>query len=263
MEKMNNLIINDSQNRNSKAWIKLCEYVDRLAEEGGDEFSPSEELGIELIEEIFTLPRTIGKLTQVKKIWLYGSKLKMIPPEIGKMESLEYFDIYTSYDLHWLPYELTYCKNLIDSRISTRALYGNYKNRKDFPELVNNPIRYYSEMIDCSICKKQMNYEETIQYWITLKIGTDIVPMLVNVCSEDCRKNLPTPPDNYVKFPHKGGNDIIQPADQNEQLRNRRTQKPDKNSEQTKTIENVEKFIKAEALRNLNPIKLIRKIWDK
>ena len=108
--KMNNRISkieNNVQDRNSKAWKMLCEYVDRIAEEGKDEFAPYEELGADLYSEIYTLPESISKLKKVKKIWLYGSKLKRIPPEIGQMESLEYFDPYTSYNLHWFPFELT------------------------------------------------------------------------------------------------------------------------------------------------------------
>lgn len=96
------------QNRDSLAWKKLCSYIDRLAEEENEEFSPYEELG-ELFYEIHTLPESISKLKKVKKIWLYGSQLKSIPPEIGEMESLEYFDPYTSYSLHWFPFEIVNC----------------------------------------------------------------------------------------------------------------------------------------------------------
>jgi hypothetical protein len=128
-------IENNVQDRNSVAWKKLCDYVDKVAIENRDEFSPVEELGKELFAQIHTLPETISKLKNVTKVWLYGSKLKRIPPEIGEMEALEYFDPYTSYDLHWFPYEITKCKNLKDSRVSTRALYGNWKNRMGFPQL--------------------------------------------------------------------------------------------------------------------------------
>ena len=125
-------IENNVQDRDSVAWKKLCEYVEKVAEEERDEFSPFEELGKELYDQIHTLPESISKLKKVKKMWLYGSQLKRIPPEIGEMESLEYFDPYTSYNLHWFPYEIINCKKLKDSRVSTRAIYGNFKNRKDF-----------------------------------------------------------------------------------------------------------------------------------
>lgn len=40
---MNNRISkieNNVQDRNSKAWKMLCDYVDRMAEEGKEEFAP-------------------------------------------------------------------------------------------------------------------------------------------------------------------------------------------------------------------------------
>lgn len=45
------------------------------------------------------------------------------------MSALTTFDPYTSRRLHWYPYEITRCANLRDSRVSTRDLYGNFKNR--------------------------------------------------------------------------------------------------------------------------------------
>jgi len=210
---MNNLISsikNDVQDRNSLAWKKLCDYVEKVAAEGTDEFSPLEALGAELFAQIYTLPETISKLKQVKKVWLYGSKLQRIPPEIGEMEALEYFDPYTSYNLHWFPYEITNCKNLKDSRVSTRALYGNKKNRMGFPCLIRNPVRYASDTLKCSICKKDIPYELTNQLWISLWVGTDVLPLLVNLCSKECEENLPTAPQEYIPFAHKGGSELIQ-----------------------------------------------------
>lgn len=184
MENRISKIKNDIQDRNSIAWKKLCEYVDKVASENIEEFSPLDELGEELYSQIYTLPETISKLKKVKKVWLYGSKLKYIPPEIGEMESLEYFDPYTSYDLHWFPYEITNCKNLKDSRVSTRVLYGNYKHRKLFPSLDNNhPVRYCEDKTKCSVCKKEIDYSVTNQLWISLRIGTDVLPLLMRIKS--------------------------------------------------------------------------------
>ncbi len=115
MNKLISRIQYNNQDRNSTAWKKLCEYVDMLAAEQGSEFSPREVLGSELYSEIHTLPESIAKLNKVKKILLGRSHLKCIPPQIGQMKSLEYFDVYGSYDLHWYPYELTYCTNLRDT----------------------------------------------------------------------------------------------------------------------------------------------------
>lgn len=224
-------IENRIQDHGSEAWIKLCEYVDKVAETGGTEFSPRNELGPELYSQIHTLPESIAKLTKVRKMWLYGSKLKRIPPEIGEMKSLEYFDPYTSSDLHWFPYEITQCKKLKDSTVSTRVLYGNTKNRMGFPYLGNSPVRYTGSEVTCSVCKKNVTYEETDQLWISLRVGTDVLPLLVNSCSEQCTSNLPEPPTYYVSGPHKGGSQLKQPNLEEENVWSVRSeQKPRKTS---------------------------------
>jgi hypothetical protein len=166
-----------------------------------------------LFSQIYTLPEIISKLKNVKKIWLYGSSLKRIPPEIGQMEALEYFDPYTSYDLHWFPYEITNCKKLKDSRVSTRALYGNYKNRMGFPRLTHNPVRYFGDTVKCSVCGKTMTYEHINQLRISLRLRADVLPLLANLCSKECEMKLPEPPEDYVQFPHKGGSHIKQPLE--------------------------------------------------
>jgi hypothetical protein len=260
-------IENNVQDRNSVAWKKLCEYVDKVANENREEFSPAEELGQELFSQILTLPETISKLKKVKKVWLYGSKLKRIPPEIGQMESLEYFDPYTSYDLHWFPFEITHCKNLKSSRVSTRTLYGNYKNRMGFPRLTDNPIRYLGDTIKCSVCEKTMNYEQTNQLWISLNVGTDILPLLANLCSKECESKLPIPPKDYVQFPHKGGADLKQPLDEDElfeiEMKNYEENQNDnpiitEQTEKTETeLDNVTEKTEFQL------IKLIRKIWER
>ena len=258
-------IEHDVQDKNSVAWKKLCEYVDKVAIEDKEEFSPLEELGQELFSQIHTLPETISKLKKVKKVWLYGSMLKRIPPEIGQMESLEYFDPYTSYDLHWLPYEITNCKNLKDSRVSTRALYGNYKNRMGFPCLTNNPVRYLSDTVKCSVCGRTMTYEQTNQFWISLLVGSDVLPLLTNLCSTECEHKLPKPPKDYVQFAHKGGSELEQPLDENErfelemaQYENEQNNIPIK--DELKPIPTKDKVAENEKPKLL---KLIRKLWDR
>ncbi|WP_185140299.1 MULTISPECIES: leucine-rich repeat domain-containing protein [unclassified Chryseobacterium] len=218
MNKRIQKIENHVQDRNSVAWKKLCEYIDRVAEDGREEFSLAEELGYDLFSQIHTLPETISKLKKVKKVRLYGSKLKRIPPEIGEMESLEYFEVYTSYDLHWFPYEITHCKNLKSSIMSTRAVYGNYKNRMGFPDLNQNPVRYSGETVQCSVCRKTMSYEQTNQLWISLWVGIDVMPLLANLCSEECTNALPQPPENYIQYAHKGSSALQQPPDENERF---------------------------------------------
>lgn len=132
------------------------------------------------------------------------------------MESLEYFDPYTSHNLQWFPYEIMDCKKLKDSRISTRVLYGNFKNRMEFPKLNQNPVRYFGDTLKCSICKKEMTYQETNQLWVTLRTGTDTIPLLANLCSKECEDKLPPPPENYVQYAHKGGADLVQTPDESE-----------------------------------------------
>ncbi|WP_215907162.1 hypothetical protein [Kordia aestuariivivens] len=205
-------IENNVQDTSTEAWGKICEYVEIAAKEEHTEFNPAAHLGIELYSKLFTLPSTIAKLKKVKKLFLYGSNLKRIPPEIGEMTSLEEFVPYTSYNLHWFPYEITNCENLTKSTVSTRALYGNFKHRKPFPDLRENTVTYDSEIINCSVCKTPIKQQETNQWWISLDAATDILPLLVNICSLDCKKALPTPPKAFLKYPHKGGKNLGQPS---------------------------------------------------
>ncbi|VAW76818.1 hypothetical protein MNBD_GAMMA12-2576 [hydrothermal vent metagenome] len=216
MNKFISRIQNDNQDRNSIAWKKLCEYIDLLAKEQGNEFYPEEVLGSKLYSEIYTLPESIAKLNKVKRISLGSSKLKRIPPQIGQMTSLEYVDFYGSYNLHWYPYELSYCTNLRGSLISTRALYGNVMDRRGFPALNKNPVSYVEDKLYCSVCKKETKYDMLSQWWLSLNIGTDIVPLLVNSCSTRCNQLLPTPSKSALQFPHKGGSNLEQPPNREE-----------------------------------------------
>lgn len=268
---MNNRISkipNDVQDRNSVAWKKLCEYVDEVSENGTDEFVPREALGDELFAQIFTLPESISKLKKIKKIGLYGSKLKRMPPEIGQMESLEYFDPYTSYNLRWFPFEIYKCKKLKDSRISIRALYGNNKNRMGFPKLDHNPVRYFGDNLKCSVCENNLTYETTNQMWITARVGTDIIPMLANLCSKECEQKLPKPPKNYVQTPHKGGADLVQPPNEDELwgIEMAEREKAEKeHSDMEKPVEQIKN--KSERVKlgfsKLLILKFVRKIWEK
>lgn len=171
------------------------------------------------------------------------------------MESLEYFDPYTSYNLHWFPYEITHCKKLIDSRVSTRALFGNFKNRKPFPKLDHNPVRYTGDTVHCSVCQKPMTYAETNQKWITLRVATDDLPLLVNLCSTQCEEQLPSPRKGYVAGPHKGGAHLEQPS--YEEWAAAHTRRI--------PFKEIEAQMKKQNQSNSKPrlLKLIRKIWEK
>jgi hypothetical protein len=173
--------------------------------------------------DLVTLPSSIARLTKVRHLLLYGSQLVRIPPEIGAMASLEVFEPYTSYSLHWFPYELTRCAHLRDSTVSTRAIYGNFKYRPPFPPLrprgalanagtdLDPEIWGVDAIAACSVCSGPIDPARFRQVWISLRIATDVLPLLVNACSTACVQALPTPPDGYVQQPHTGGPHLQQP----------------------------------------------------
>ena len=199
-----------------------AEVVDEAAADGREVFRPLVDLTPAERADLVTLPPTIAKLTRVTHLLLYGSVLVRIPPEIGAMTSLETFEPYTSYSLHWFPYELTRCANLRDSTVSTRALYGNFSYRPAFPQLQPDGALADPTHLDpgvwgtdvmgaCSVCDGSITPAGFRQRWISLRVATDVLPLLVNACSDACVQALPTPPDGYVDTPHQGGPDVWQP----------------------------------------------------
>jgi hypothetical protein len=215
----------ERQDPSSPGWLHLLELIDDAAADGRELFRPLVDLTPSERMDLVTLPSAIGKLTQVKHLVLYGSQLVRLPPEIGSMTSLEVFEPYTSYSLHWFPYELTRCATLRSSTVSTRALYGNVKNRPAFPELspdghvANAPdlgeldpqIWGVDRLGACSVCAGPISPALFRQRWISLRVATDVLPLLVNACSDRCVQSLPAPPDDYVPGPHRGGRDLRQP----------------------------------------------------
>ena len=141
------------------------------------------------------------------------------------MASLEAFEPYTSYSLHWFPYELTRCGQLRTSTVSTRALYGNFTNRPPFPRLQPkgalaswpnhdglDPLEWGVESIrSCSVCDGPIDPARFRQLWISLRVATDVLPLLVNACSTSCVQALPPPAEGYVAFAHQGGRGVQQP----------------------------------------------------
>jgi hypothetical protein len=206
----------EPQDTECDAWKRLLDLVEEAAADGREEFAPARQIGPDWIR-IVTLPPTIAKLKAVRRLLLYGSHLVRLPPEIGEMVSLRRFEPYTSYRLHWLPYEITRCKQLRDSTVSTRALYGNYKFRSPFPRLepvtVELPLKGQKpdSMRNCSVCGRPFEDRGVHRVWISLRVATDVLPLLVNACSEGCVRALPKPPDHYVPMPHRGGLDVKQP----------------------------------------------------
>jgi uncharacterized protein (TIGR02996 family) len=216
----------ESQDTECDAWKRLLDVVEDAAADGREEFAPLRELSEPERSQILTLPPTVAKLKAVKTLYLYGTYLIRLPPEVGEMTSLETFHPYTSYRLHWFPYELTRCRNLRKSTVSTRALYGNYKFRAPFPSLDlgadtvpgrKEPARLHltqragSATRPCSVCGCPFEDRRRHRVWVSLPVATDVLPLLVNACSDECVRRLPTPPEGYVRVPHRGGERVQQP----------------------------------------------------
>ncbi|WP_236623634.1 leucine-rich repeat domain-containing protein [Rhodopirellula baltica] len=204
-------IHNEVQDETAAGWIRLLELIDQAANDGREEFSPLRQMDPEQWIEIVTLPRTIARLKAVKHFIFYGSALVRIPPEIGQMTNLEKFTPYTSYLLHWFPYEVRRCKKLRRSTVSTRALYGNFKMRPPFPKLPQHSELYRPDT--CSICDGPFT-DIPLQRWTSRRMGSDVVPLLVHACSDACIARIKDAPDGYVKRPHCGGLELVQPETQ-------------------------------------------------
>lgn len=197
------------QDTQCPGWKRLIELVETAASDHRQIFSPAQEMKPEEWNQIVTLPPSIAKLKSVRQFTLYGSSLVRIPPEIGEMSSLEEFSPYTSYRLHWFPYEITRCKNLKESTVSTRALYGNYKYRPPFPKLPQ--IHDWLTPKNCSVCNMPFGENTPLQFWVSLNVATDVLPLLVDACSRKCISMIPTPPQGYIRKPHRGGLGLSQP----------------------------------------------------
>lgn len=216
----------ERQDTTAPGWLRLLELIEQAAADRREVFKPLVELTAEQRRQVVTLPPSIAKLTSVKHLNLYRSNLVCIPPEIGAMRSLEEFTPYTSYRLHWFPYEITRCPGLQRSTVSTRAIYGNFKRRPPFPQLRTSPDA--SKNVDledldpgvwgatairtCSVCDGPVEPDSLRQAWISLHVfGFDVMPLLVNACSTACIDALPRPAEGYVQTAHTGGPDIDQP----------------------------------------------------
>ena len=201
----------EPQDTECEAWKLLESLIETAAGKRSKEFAPGLEMSPEMWSQIVTLPRSIAKLTSVRRLYLYSSHLVRLPPEIGGMTNLRELDIYTSYGLHWLPYEVTRCRKLKQSRASTRALYGNYKYRPPFPRFGIESQTPSFVGSTCSVCGRAFSSVPVRQVWISLRVATDVFPLLVNACSDECVRRLPKPPKGYVDHPHTGGLALQQP----------------------------------------------------
>jgi hypothetical protein len=98
------------------------------------------------------------------------------------------------------------------------VLYGNSKLRPPFPPLEDDTsiTHFGSEPAGgessrlCSVCNRPFDGLPH-RVWVSLLVATDVLPLLVNACSEACIEQLPTPAEGYVPRPHRGGLDLVQP----------------------------------------------------
>ncbi|MFE7563764.1 leucine-rich repeat domain-containing protein [Kitasatospora sp. NPDC057500] len=215
----------ERQDTTAPGWLRLLDLVEEAAADGREVFQPLTELTAQERRQVVTLPPTVAKLTAVKHLGLYGSNLVRLPPEVGAMTSLEEFTPYTSYRLHWFPYELTRCRGLRRSTVSTRAVYGNFKYRPPFPALSAGPggatgldlgdldprVSGATAIRTCSVCDRGFDGAGLRQVWISGRVGADVLPLLVNACSAACVAALPAPAGGYVPAPHTGGPGLVQP----------------------------------------------------
>jgi hypothetical protein len=104
-------------------------------------------------------------------------------------------------------------------------LYGNAKYRPPFPAL--SPVPAGTGELDCgrldpgvwggeavrgcSVCRQPIGETGPHQVWISLGVGIDVLPLLVNACSPECVAALPAPAPNHVAVPHAGGPGLRQP----------------------------------------------------
>jgi hypothetical protein len=210
----------ERQDTSAPGWLHMLALIDEAAADGREIFKPLVEMSPEERRQVITLPPSIGTLTAVRHLVLYRSNLVRLPAEIGAMASLEMFEPYTSHRLHWFPYELTRCKNLRDSTVSTRSVFGNFKYRPPFPVLRQGPLPsgdpdpglWGADAINsCSVCNSPFAERGIRQVWLSARIATDVLPLLVNACSDACVGALSQGAERHVRVPHSGGRDIVQP----------------------------------------------------
>jgi hypothetical protein len=210
----------ERQDMSTPGWLHMLALIDEAAADGREVFKPLVEMSPEERRQVITLPRSIGKLTAVKHLVLYRSNLVRLPAEIGALASLEVFEPYTSHRLHWFPYELSRCKNLRDSTVSTRSIFGNFKYRPPFPVLRQGPLSsggldpglWGADTINsCSVCDGPITEWGIRQVWLSARVATDVLPLLVNACSDACVEALPQGAERHVRVPHSGGPGVVQP----------------------------------------------------
>ncbi|MET1112997.1 MAG: hypothetical protein ABWX67_15880 [Allosphingosinicella sp.] len=199
----------DIQDSSAPGWQALLALIAEGDTAAAAGFEPSAGMPADRWSGVIALPPEMQSLAGIRHLRLYGSHLRRLPPEIGRLEAMENLDIYTSYSLHWLPYEITRCARLRETRMSTRALYGNAKTRLPFPRL-SGPVDVLVPGT-CSVCDGPFGESRPQVLWTTQRIGTDIAPLLIHSCSTGCTGRVPDAPKGYHSRPHRGGGGVGMP----------------------------------------------------
>lgn len=207
-EKRKNLELHDEpQDTECDAWLKLEASIERAAAQQVEEFAPLRMLSPEERRWIVTLPPSIVKVKSLRRLILAGSALVRLPPELGQLD-LSDLVIHPSPRLHWFPYEMIRLKN-VRLTLSAHALYGNHRHRPTFPHLL--PKTSSPATRPCAVCHRPFDDVAQWRVWISLPIGAEVLPLLVQACSFQCVQALPRAPPRYVPGPHTGGLALQQP----------------------------------------------------
>lgn len=104
--------------------------------------------------------------------------------------------------------------------VSTRSIFGNFKYRPPFPALRHGPLPSAGldpglwgadAITSCSVCDSRFTQWGIRQVWLSAWVGTDVLPLLVNACSDTCVNALPPGAERHIQVPHPGGPDIVPP----------------------------------------------------
>ena len=211
---LNPLLHDEIQDRRVPAWEKLSRAIEKAEADGSESFRIDDVLSFGEKQQIRELPESIGRLRKLRRLYVGGSRLVRLPAVIQELVELERLNTYTCYDLHWYPFELTRLPRLRGSCVSTRALYGNRKFRAPFPDL-RDPKNYAAmsraQPSRCSICDGKFATGVFHRRWLSRRVGTDVLPLLIFACSGDCLARIPEAAEGYVDHPHEGGLSLRQP----------------------------------------------------
>jgi hypothetical protein len=87
----------------------------------------------------------------------------------------------------------------------------------------DHPVRWDREEVlggarmpprPCSVCDAMFDDRGRHRYWISRRVASDVMPLLINACSAECLANALPPSEGYVAKPHRGGPNVQQPRAQ-------------------------------------------------